>query len=148
MSGCLPAGWGWVVLETQSHKGRGGYHIHHWRWRQSLKSLLGCLRLVVIGLVSSEFRAGISPFLKKNRPRGLVASLTFPVYRCSYRAASGGRNLCDLPVFVLTPGALISQDRTAQLTGCGLCQLQGVRLAALWTYGPASWPCEQRRNLE
>lgn len=21
MSGCLPAGWGWVALETESHKG-------------------------------------------------------------------------------------------------------------------------------
>lgn len=80
MSGYLPAGCGWVVLETQSHKGEEvgrGYHTHHWRWRQSLKSLLRCLRLVFIGVVSSEFIAGISPFLNKTRQTGLMAYLTF-----------------------------------------------------------------------
>lgn len=103
MSGYLPAGCGWVVLETQSHKGGEvgwGYHIHHCRWRQSLKSLLRCLRLVFIGVVSSEFIAGISPFLNKTRQRGLMAYLTFPVYLCGYRAASDGRSFYAICMFL------------------------------------------------
>lgn len=128
------ASWlGLGCFRNSESQGREGYHIHQWRWRQFLKSLLRCLRLVFIGIASSEFRAGTGPFLNKTRQRGLVASLTFPVYLCGYRAASDGRNFCDLHVFVLNTSALISQDRTAQLKGCGVHQLQGVRLSALWT---------------
>lgn len=98
------ASWsGLGCFRNSESQGRGGYHIHHWRWRQSLKSLLRCLRLVFIGLASSEFGAGIGPFLNKTRQRGLVASLAFPIYLCGYRAASDGRNCCVVCVFLSLP---------------------------------------------
>lgn len=95
------ASWlGLGCFRNSESQGKGSYHIYHWRWRQSLKSLLRCLRLVFTGLVSSEFRAAISPFLNKTRQQGLMASLTFPVYLCDYRAASDGRNFYVICMFL------------------------------------------------
>lgn len=52
-------------FRNSESQGRGGYHIH--RSRQSFKAFLRCLRLVFIGLVSSELGAGINTFLNKTR---------------------------------------------------------------------------------
>lgn len=61
-----------------------------------------------------------------------MASLSFLVYN---RAANDDKG------FVLS-WIVISQDRTAHQRSHRLCQLQGVRLSALWMW-VTSWPCEQ-----
>lgn len=123
-------------FRSSESQGRGGYHIHH--SRQSLKALLRCLRLVFVGLVSSEFRAGISTFLNKSGQKGLVAFAFFFIPLWLQSCQAWQEFLCDLHAFVLSPRAVIYQDRTAWLRGRGLCHLHKVRLSDLCMHGPAS----------